>query len=132
MSKLENFSSVGEEVERARLTSFGGLLQVTVNTHTGETENCGLNHFDNWYRYGLDCKVRCRKEKKQVSQLESSAQLVSMQRGAMQWRERAEARLTGYQLNSPASVRSMKRGKGHAVKRMERKEMERMGESSTY
>lgn len=29
-----------------QLTSFGGLLQVTVNTHTGETENSGLNHLD--------------------------------------------------------------------------------------
>ena len=27
-----------------RLTSFGGLLQVTVDTHTGETEDRGLNH----------------------------------------------------------------------------------------
>jgi len=27
------------------LTSFGGLLEVTVHTHTGETEDSGLNHF---------------------------------------------------------------------------------------
>ena len=40
--------------QRRRLTVFGGLLQVTVDTHTGETENCGLNHLCDWFGYGLD------------------------------------------------------------------------------
>lgn len=41
---------------------------------------------------------------------------------------RADARLTGYQLNSPACISSEEdecERKGHAVKRMERKRMER-------
>lgn len=33
----------------ARLTVFGGLLQVAVDTHAGETENCGLNHLCDWF-----------------------------------------------------------------------------------
>jgi hypothetical protein len=35
-----------ETMRRIVLTSFGGLLQVTVDTHAGKTENRGLNHFD--------------------------------------------------------------------------------------
>ena len=30
------------------LTSFSSLLEVTVHTHAGETENGGLNHGDGW------------------------------------------------------------------------------------
>lgn len=38
-----------------QLTSFGGLLQVTVNTHAGETENSGLNHL--WRLIQLLCLI---------------------------------------------------------------------------
>ena len=39
-----------EKKKRRRLTSLGSLLQVTEDTHAGETENGGLDH--------LDCRLR--------------------------------------------------------------------------
>lgn len=33
---------------RALLTSLSSLLEVTVDSHAGETENRGLDHLDDW------------------------------------------------------------------------------------
>lgn len=38
-------------IEWVALTSFGGLLQVTEDTHAGETENSGLNHLGGCSEY---------------------------------------------------------------------------------
>ena len=36
------------EVRGIALTSLSSLLEVTVDTHAGETENSGVNHLDGW------------------------------------------------------------------------------------
>lgn len=52
--RLEFFFFLLGSSREERLTVFGGLLQVTVDTHTGKTENGGLNHLCDWFGYGLD------------------------------------------------------------------------------
>jgi hypothetical protein len=46
---LVSTTEFGASRTRLQLTSFGGLLEVAVHTHAGETENGGLNHGDGWF-----------------------------------------------------------------------------------
>lgn len=66
--KIDQVRKTSYGIEQGgRLTVFGGFLQVTVDTHTRETENCGLNHLCDWFRYGLDKLVLIERVTENVS-----------------------------------------------------------------